>query len=179
MVWLGRGQAMILADDPQGSDAGRQQQLMACGGALVEVLTSGACWPTGSACSGKLRMQRRVRLRGGAQGEFGVNTVRFNERYKRAHTLQKEPSRKVFKRPVAVAPRQQKTPVATKAEPILLTAEEEPIQLTLAEEPSQPPKTVVPAPAPPAVATCPVCQGRDFVTATGTRRCKNCFTVVP
>ena len=135
------------------------------------------------------RLQASAVLQSGDVVQFGVNVVRFNERFKRAGSADQRPlpaptAATRAPEPVVVAavkagPPPGPPPQAVTAKvPVSAAAIAPAIRPAVAPAPAP---AAAPAAAPvvaPPPSVCPVCGSRDFATQAGVRRCRNCFSVV-
>jgi hypothetical protein len=117
------------------------------------------------------RLEGPAELRDGDLIQFGVNAVRFHERYRRADEPGVAPPR----------PRRDPPREVTAQVPILLPVEAPPLAPSPKPVATKPPPVVAAKPAvapPPVMATCPVCNGSSFTATAEGRRCDRCGTTL-
>ena len=128
------------------------------------------------------RLHGSAVLKSGDVIQFGVNVVRFNERFRAGatdHPPLPTPT-------VGVTPARPPEPVvvaAVKASAPAMAPAPKPAAAVMpavrpAPVPASAPAPAAAAPAKPPPAVCPVCGGRDISTQAGVYRCRGCFSVV-
>jgi hypothetical protein len=146
---------------------------------------------TGTFLNGRA-VQQPTMLRSGDTIQFGVNVVRFNERFKRAGAVGDQvlpqPSAARVAPPIpslaplpATAPPIPMHAVAVAPRPVVVAAPARPAQAPAKPAAPAAPQAVPSAVAPPARPTpsvCPVCGSRDLAKTVDSCRCRSCFTVI-